>query len=100
MKPQEGKGCPSAPLRRGPDGFKFLVQGTMLSVAPVSTKYLSFVNSSVNPFAPTRRKTLTHFRQFFTVFEYSPIGVKFPLITAPQTLYTVKKKNWKIFKTF
>jgi hypothetical protein len=37
---------------------------------------------------------------FFTVFEYSPIGVKFPPITVPHTLYTVKKKNWKIFKTF
>ncbi len=23
MKPQEGIGCPSAPLRRGPDGLEF-----------------------------------------------------------------------------
>jgi hypothetical protein len=53
-----------------------------------------------NPFAPTRRKTVTHIRWFFTVLEYSPIGVKFPPITAPRTLYTEKKKNWKIFKTF
>jgi hypothetical protein len=45
------------------------------------------------PFAPTRRKAVTHFRRFFTVFEYSPIGVKFPPITAPHTLYTVKKKK-------
>jgi hypothetical protein len=34
-------------LRRGPDGLVFLKQGTVLSVAPVSTKYLSFVNFSV-----------------------------------------------------
>ncbi len=47
----------------------------------------------VNPFAPTRRKTVTHFRRLFTVFECSPIGMKFPPITAPHTLYTVKKKN-------
>jgi hypothetical protein len=52
MKPQEGIGCPSAPLRRGPNGLEFLVQGTMLNVAPVSTKYLSFVNSSVKKIRP------------------------------------------------
>jgi hypothetical protein len=45
MKPQEGIGYPSAPLRRGPDGLEFRLQGTMLKVAPVSTKYLSLVNS-------------------------------------------------------
>jgi hypothetical protein len=54
----------------------------------------------LNPFAPTRRKTVTHFRRFFTVLEYSPIGVKFPPITAPRTLYTVKKKNLENFKNF
>jgi hypothetical protein len=32
-----GMGCPSSPLRRGPDGFEFWLQGTMLKVAPVST---------------------------------------------------------------
>jgi hypothetical protein len=53
-----------------------------------------------NLFAPTRRKTVTHFRRFYTVLEYSPFGVKFPPITAPRTLYTVKKKNWTIFRTF
>ncbi len=47
MKPQEGIGCPSAPLRRGLDGLEFWLPGTMLKVAPVSTKYLSFVSSSV-----------------------------------------------------
>jgi hypothetical protein len=47
MNPQEGIGCPSAPLRRGPDGLEFEVQGIMLKVAPVSTKNLSLVNSSV-----------------------------------------------------
>ncbi len=52
IKPQEGMGCPSAPLRRGPGGLKFLLQGTMLKVAPVSTKYLSLVNSSVKKIKP------------------------------------------------
>jgi hypothetical protein len=40
-------GCPSAPLRMGPDGLEFWLQGTMLKVALVSTKYLSLVNLSV-----------------------------------------------------
>ncbi len=44
---------PSAPLRRGPDGLEFLLQGTILKVAPVSTKYLSFVYSSVKKIRPT-----------------------------------------------
>jgi hypothetical protein len=52
MEPQEGIGCPSAPLRKGPDGLEFWLQGTMLKVAPVSTKYLSFVNSSVRKISP------------------------------------------------
>ncbi len=52
MKPQERIGCPSAPLSRGPDGLEFLLQGTMLKVAPVSTKYLSFVSSSVRKMSP------------------------------------------------
>ncbi len=52
MKPQEGMGWPSAPLRRGPDGLEFWLQGTMLKVAPVSTKYLSLVNSSVKKIKP------------------------------------------------
>jgi hypothetical protein len=52
MKPQEGIGCPSAPLRRGPDGLEFCLQGKMLKVAPVSTKYLSFVSSSVRKIKP------------------------------------------------
>jgi hypothetical protein len=45
-------GWPSASLRRGPDGFEFWLQGTMLKVAPVSTKYLSLVNSSVKKIKP------------------------------------------------
>jgi hypothetical protein len=45
-------GCLSAPLRRGLDGLEFRLQGTMLKVAPVSTKYLSFVNSSVKKIKP------------------------------------------------
>ncbi len=44
-----------------------------------------------------RRKTVTHFRRFLTVLEYSRIAVKFPPITAPRTLYTVKKK-FEIFE--
>jgi hypothetical protein len=52
MKPQEGMVCPSAPLSRGPDGLEFWLQGTMLKVAPVSTKYLSFVKSSVRIMSP------------------------------------------------
>jgi hypothetical protein len=44
MKPQEGIGCTPATLKRGPDWREFWLQGTMLNVAPVSTKYLSFVN--------------------------------------------------------
>jgi hypothetical protein len=45
-------GWSSAPLRRGLDGLEFLLQGTMIKVAPVSTKYLSFVNSSVKKIKP------------------------------------------------
>jgi hypothetical protein len=52
------------------------------------------------PSTTTRRYTVAHFRRFFTVLEYSPIGVKFSPTTAPRTLYTVKKKISKIFKTF
>jgi hypothetical protein len=52
MNPQEGIGCPSAPLRRGPDGLELEVQGIMLKVAPVSTKNLSLVNSSVRKISP------------------------------------------------
>ncbi len=54
----------------------------------------------LNPLRPTRRWTDAHFCRFFTVLEYSPIGEKFPPTIAPRTLYTVQKKNWKIFKTF
>jgi hypothetical protein len=52
MNPQEGLGWPSAPLRRGPDGLEFWLQGTMLKVAPVSTRYLSLVSSSVRKINP------------------------------------------------
>jgi hypothetical protein len=40
------------PLRRRPDGLEFEVQGIMLKVAPVSTKNLSLVNSSVRKGSP------------------------------------------------
>jgi hypothetical protein len=39
-------------LRRGPDGPEFWLQGTMLRVVPVSTKYLSFVTSTVKKINP------------------------------------------------
>jgi hypothetical protein len=39
-------------LRRGPDGLEFWLQVTMLKVAPVSTKYLSLVNSSIKNIKP------------------------------------------------
>jgi hypothetical protein len=52
MKPQEGIGLPSAPLRRGPAGPALDVQGTILNVVPVSTKYLLFINSSVKKMRP------------------------------------------------
>jgi hypothetical protein len=47
-----GIGCLSAPVRRGPDGLEFEVQGIMFKVAPVSTKNLSLVNSSVRKISP------------------------------------------------
>jgi hypothetical protein len=47
MNPQEGIGNTFAPLRRGPVGLIFDAHGIMLNVAPMSTKYLSLVNSSV-----------------------------------------------------
>ncbi len=47
IKPQERFGRPFAPFRRGPNGLLFDLQGTMLSVALESTKYLSLVNSSM-----------------------------------------------------
>jgi hypothetical protein len=39
-------------FRRGPDGPALDVQGTILNVAPVSTKYLSLVNSSMRKMRP------------------------------------------------
>jgi hypothetical protein len=47
MNTQEVVGCLSGPLRKGPDGQEIAVQGTLLKVVLVSTKYLSLVNSSV-----------------------------------------------------
>jgi hypothetical protein len=51
-KAPQGIGSPFAPLRRGPDGLLFDVHRTILSVAPVSTKYLSIVSSSVRKIRP------------------------------------------------
>jgi hypothetical protein len=45
MKPQEGMGKPFVPLSRGRDGLLSDLVGTMLNVAPVSTKYLSYSSS-------------------------------------------------------
>jgi hypothetical protein len=70
----------------------------MLSIHLTLVTVLKLLQQYLNPFTPTRWKTVAHFHQFLTVLEYS--GMKFPPITAPYTLYTVKKKNWKIFKTF
>jgi hypothetical protein len=58
MNPQEGMGCPSVPLRRGPNGVVLELKGTILSVAPVPTKYeyLSRVNSSVRKMSPAFAK--------------------------------------------
>jgi hypothetical protein len=47
-----GDRLPICPFEKGPDGLEFWLQGTMLKVAPVSTKYLSFVNSSVKKINP------------------------------------------------
>ncbi len=52
------------------------------------------------PLTTTRRYTVAHFRRFFTVLEYSPIGIKFSPTTAPRTLYTVKKKKFENFQNF
>jgi hypothetical protein len=49
---KHGMVCPSAPLSRVPDGLEFSLQGTMLQVAPVLTKYLSIVSSSVRKMSP------------------------------------------------
>ncbi len=49
-----------------------------------------------DPFRAERRKTVTTFRWFLTVLEYSPIGVKFP----STTLYTVKKKKLENVQNF
>ena len=46
MNPQVGIGLPFDPLRIGPDGLSFELCGTMLKVAPVLTKKLSFEISS------------------------------------------------------
>jgi hypothetical protein len=48
MKPQEGIGCPSSPLRRGPDGLEFWLQGTMLSInqIPVICQFVCEKNKS------------------------------------------------------
>ncbi len=39
-------------FKKGPDGLEFEVQGITLKVAPVSTKNLSLVNSSVRKISP------------------------------------------------
>jgi hypothetical protein len=58
------------------------------------------IKTIFNPLTTTRRYTVAHFHHFFTVLEYSPIGVKFSPTTAPHTLYTVKKKNFENFQNF
>jgi hypothetical protein len=46
------------------------------------------------------RWTDAHFCWFLTVLEYSPIGKKIPLTTAPCTLYTIQEKNFENFQHF
>ena len=52
MNPQVGIGLPFAPLRIGPDGLALELCGTMLKVAPVSTKKLLFEISSFKKSKP------------------------------------------------
>ncbi len=59
-----------------------------------------FLEFRVNPWRLTRQWTDAHFCRFLTELEYSPISEKFPLTTAPCTLYTEQKQNGKIFKKF
>ena len=54
----------------------------------------------LNPLTTTRQYTVAHFRRFFTVPKYFPIGVKFPPNIAPRTLYTVRKKKFENFQNF
>jgi hypothetical protein len=60
----------------------------------------TFVVIRVNPLTPMRWWTDAHFHRFLTVLEYSLIGEKFPLTTAPHALYIKQEKNRKILKLF
>jgi hypothetical protein len=68
------------------------------AISPVLGPELPLI--AFNPLTTTRRYTVAHFRRFFTVLEYSPIGIKFSPTAAPRTLYTVKKKNFANFQNF
>ncbi len=52
MKPQEGICFPICSLEKGTRWVAVEEQGIMLNVAPVSTKNLSFINSSVRKIKP------------------------------------------------
>jgi hypothetical protein len=51
-KTPRGDGLALCPFKKGQVGLEFWLQGTMLKVAPVSTKYLSLVSSSVKNIKP------------------------------------------------
>ncbi len=53
-------------------------------------------NTELNPFAPTRRKTVVHFRRFLKVLEYSPISVKFPLFTSLPVHCKCSLSLWRV----
>jgi hypothetical protein len=63
----------------------------MLSIHLTLVTVLKLLQQYLNPFTLMRQKTVAHFRQFLTALEYP--GMRFPPITAPCTLYTVKKKK-------
>ncbi len=76
------------------------LRSKLLYLYNLNSTRLILKNLDFNPLTTTRRYTVAHFRRFFTVLEYSPIGVKFSPTTAPRTLYTVKKKNFENFQNF
>jgi hypothetical protein len=65
-----GDWLPICPFEKGTRWAGIFEQGTMLSVAPVSTKYLSFVNSSVKKMRPASAGKCIAVQ--WHVFEYPP----------------------------
>ncbi len=88
MNPQEGIGCPSASLRRGPDGVVLELQVTILNVPPVSTKYLSQVSSLVRKMSPAFARKRMAVAVACVDVAVEPVGVR-RLFSFP-TKYRVK----------